>query len=200
MQFILPWVWLLVFVIGLAFIARMACAIFSEKARQRVKRSPILHALWSISGIFAVLFLMDPFFANIWPPHWLELKRQREIVRERVQAAGGWEKLRQDCITFANTNQNEAFFWIRWNTNHVNLPATMSALDAQVIRYSPPSMLSKDNPDYPVVHIKIFGMHSTGGHSIPFYGLEVIPGQETSPSQNSGFHYQKIIEGVYEVY
>jgi hypothetical protein len=218
MRFLLPWIWLFVFVVGLAFLARVIHALFSEKAAQRIKNHPIVHGFWALPGIFSALILLlffDPMLINIWPPHWLELKRQRETVQQRVQAAGGWEKLRQDCITFANTNQNENVFWIRWNTNHIALPSTLTGLNPFMINYCPTNLASKSNqtsgnePEVSVLHIQIFGMHRTGGHDTPYYGLDILrepepkdfQPQSTDPNQRySHFHYRKIADGIYEVY
>jgi len=210
---VLPWVWLFIFIIGLAFLARLCSATFSEKAAQRIKSHPILHGFWALPGIFSVLVLLlffDPMLFNIWPPHWLELKRQRETVQERVQAAGGWEKLRQDCVTFANTNQNEPVFWIRWDTNHIALPSALAALKPQQIKYystnfhTTPNWKQSTEPEVSVVQIKIFGMHSTGGHDTPYYGLDVLREPEPKdykPQPVSGrLQYRKIADGIYEVY
>jgi hypothetical protein len=52
-------------------------------------------------------------------------------------------------------------------------------------------------------------MHATGGHSTPYYGFDVLCGKEVTPYQvpaapyasgNSHFHYQKIAEGIYEIF
>ena len=207
--FFLPWVELFVFIIGLAFLARLLCAAFSEKAAQRIKRHPILHGFWALPGIFSILILLlffDPMLINIWPPHWLELKRQRETVQQRVQAAGGWDKLRQDCITFANTNQNDPVYWIRWDTNHVALPPALAAINPFRIEYYSTKLT---RTEVSALHIQIFGMHRTGGHDTPYYGLDILrepepkdfQPQSADPRQHhSLLHYRKIAEGIYEVY
>jgi hypothetical protein len=60
------------------------------------------------------------------------------------------------------------------------------------------------------VHIKVFGMHSSGGHSTPYFGLEVVtgPGAETyrpGPSHGgvSGNGYRSfkaVTDRIYEIY
>jgi hypothetical protein len=137
----------------------------------------------------------------------LELKHQREKVLKRVQATGGWERLKNDCLIFAKTNQEHGVFWIGRTTNHVALPSAIEGLKPQEIRFDPGSISANDKFYYPVIHLKIFGMHSTGGHSTPYYGLDVICGKESTSHQpapyasgNSHYHYRKIADSIYEVY
>ena len=46
-------------------------------------------------------------------PSWAtQRKRQREVVRERVEAAGGWGTLQQECVGLFANGQSE-FSWPR---------------------------------------------------------------------------------------
>ena len=68
----------------------------------------------------------------------------------------------------------------------------------------------KDEPQIPVVRIKVFGIHSTGGHSIPYFGLEVVCGTNAAsyrpqPAHGgvSGNHYdsyKRVTDTIYEIY
>ncbi|MFM2296092.1 MAG: hypothetical protein RLZZ350_2505 [Verrucomicrobiota bacterium] len=92
------------------------------------------------------------------------------------------------------------------------LPPALAALKPWKVDYLPPKFLKgqKDTPPVSVVHIKVFGIHSTGGHSTPYYGLAVVPIAEVEnfhpqPPHDgaSGNHYDTytpITNGIYEVY
>jgi len=61
-----------------------------------------------------------------------------------------------------------------------------------------------------VVHVKIFGLHHTGGRADPYFGLEIVSGTNadryTPPpslggaSGNSYNSYRKVADRVYEIY
>jgi hypothetical protein len=63
-------------------------------------------------------------------------------------------------------------------------------------------------PRMPIVQIKVFGMHSTGGHSTPYFGLDVVttPSTEYAPNAHRAAYgyaqrnYRKVSEGVYEIF
>jgi hypothetical protein len=180
---------------------------FSKEAAQRIRRHPILHGFWVLPGIFSVLILLlffDPMLINIWPPHWLELKHQREEVLARVQSVEGWETLRKDCMTLAATNSGQGFEWF-YKPDSV-LPPAIAALKPMQVQFYPPQPLSKDEGKLKVVHIRVFGMHRTGGHDTPFYGLDVAcepepkdyqPQSSHTVSGNSHFNYRKIADEIY---
>lgn len=166
------------------------------------------------SGIVLALLALPVFWrlliSGAFPPAWYERRTQRQKINERVQAAGGWEALRRDCITLAKTNENEIFRWARWVTNSPILPPAILALQPQEVYYVSSKFHTgvPDESQIPIVVIKMFGSHSTGGHSTPFFGLEVV----ASPSRydyapNAGrvygqWHtgYRKVSDGVYEVF
>jgi hypothetical protein len=155
--------------------------------------------------LFQILLNMYSF-----PPRWYERRTQRQKVEARVQSAGGYERLRRECIAFAQTN--EIVQWSRWYTNESPaLPSAISVLQPQEVYYFSPKLLGphSNEPRIPIVRIKIFGMHSTGGHSIPYFGLDVVatpssgeytPKASTAASGNGHRDYRKVSDGVYEVY
>lgn len=148
--------------------------------------------------------------SDSFPPRWYERRAQRQKMEARVQSAGGYEVLRRECIAFAQTN--ETVQWIRWHTNDSPaLPPTISALQPQQVYYVSPKLFGphSDEPQIPIIRIKIFGTHATGGHSTPYFGLEVVatpssedytPRARPAASGNSHRDYRKVSDGVYELY
>ena len=70
-------------------------------------------------------------------------------------------------------------------------------------------MAAQDEPQVPIVRIKIFGLHSTGGHLTPYFGLEVVSGPgaksyKPRPGRGglsgNGFRYRPVTDQIYEVY
>ena len=118
---------------------------------------------------------------------------------ERVQAAGGWDAIRRDCMAFAEQNTNG--FHSHWRDT--NLPPAILALKPMIVQY---------HPDYGCVGMRIFGMHATGGHSTPYFGLEVdVSSNSVSYKHGTGYgnggvignHHtvaDEIAEGIYEIY
>jgi hypothetical protein len=153
-----------------------------------------------------LMLLSSPSF----PPRWYERSAQRKKVAGRVQIGGGWEALRRECIDFAQTN--ESVYWRRWQTNATpKLPPTIAALQPQQVEYTSPKLLGRDSgePQVPIIRIKVFGAHATGGHSTPYFGLEVVatpsnedytPKAHPAASGNAHVNYRKVCEGVYEIF
>jgi hypothetical protein len=154
-----------------------------------------------VIGIILLLgFVFSNFIWPWWPPNWIERREQREIVTARVQSAGGWDAIRQGCISLAVQNTN-GFFSHLPDTNR--LPPSIAALAPSYIEYL---------PERGCVRLTIFGMHRTGGHSTPYFALEVdtsskslehIPGSGYSGGGVIGNYYstyRQIADGVYEVY
>lgn len=174
------------------------------------ERRSIGWILW-IPLVVATLYLFFTLLnSDSFPPRWHERRAQRQQVLERVQVAGGWEALRRECIAFAQTN--DMVQWIRGHTDDAPaLPPAIMALRPQQVHYNPPKLLGPQStePQIPVVRIKVFGMHATGGHSTPYFGLEVIAGAASegytpkarpAASGNGHLDYRKVSEGVYEVF
>lgn len=155
-------------------------------------------ALAALLIIVIVLFVL-PGFSDWWPPAWVERRQQREELAQRIQAAGGWEAIRRDCILFAGQQTN--YFFPYWRST--NLPPAILALNPLVVQYVPqPNRIA----------MRIFGMHRTGGHSSPYLGLEVevstnsANGEQVAGNGNGGvtgnYHSvrKKVAEGIYELY
>jgi len=134
------------------------------------------HGVWGVLALTCFLLLFVFMNPAVWPPDWMERRAQRAKVEERVQSAGGWAALQKDCGALVVTNQDEEFSWQFGQTNA--LPPAITALKPWEVRFDPPNVMGnfKDNPQAAVVHIRIFGMHSTGARSTPYFGLEVVSG------------------------
>lgn len=121
-----------------------------------------------LAGVVA-LFLIAMLLPVSSGPSWAaQRKRQREVVRERVEAAGGWVRLQQECMGLLGDGQT-GFSWPRSDfASTSNLPPAIAGLKPRDVReYAAPD-------EVPIVRIKIFGAHSTGGRSAPYYGLWVL--------------------------
>jgi len=156
------------------------------------------------------IYVLLPTFLTSWPPDWVDRRKQRQMVMERVQSSGGWAALQRDCDALVAQYRGSAFVWSRGDTSL--LPPAIAALKPQEVRFYSPTLLGglKDEPPPPVVRIKIFGSHSTGGHSYPYFGLEVFsgPGGESyrpQPSRggasgNCYGTYSGVTDKIYEIY
>jgi hypothetical protein len=165
---------------------------------QPSRRSLLCFLLWIPFGLLALLFIL-PSFLNWWPPASVERRTQRQKLTERVQLAGGWDAVRRDCIALAVRNTNG----FRFQRHDTNLPPAIVALRPLIVQYS---------PDCGCVRMRIFGIHSTGGHSTPYFGLEVdtstnsINYKHGSGYENGGvignYHSEavQVADGVYEIY
>jgi hypothetical protein len=194
---------------ALLFFVRLVVAQFSDKVRALIYRRPVLHIIWGLAatGYFFVFYALT-INPSVLSPNWLERRRQRSVALERVQIAGGWDAVKRDCVALVTNNPEQRFFWYaRVSTNP--LPAAIATLEPQQITLQPREPAEKGKPVFSVVRIKIFGMHSSGGHSIPYYGLDVVCESSSTPYQpessqaaagNSHFKYRKVAENIYEVY
>jgi hypothetical protein len=163
-----------------------------------------------MSLVLLLIWVAMPKLIVWWPPRWLELRRQRQTFEERVKAAGGWAAIQRDCDALVEQHPNIPFLWSRHNTNV--LPPALATLKPQSMSFYPPSISIESNgkDQAAVVHIKVFGMHSTGGHSTPYFGLEVVSGADSNNyapvtsqggiSANRHRSYRKVTESIYETY
>src|SRR5690242_18104721 len=126
---------------------------------QPSRKSSLDLFLWIPLGLLLV-FLMLPSFFAWWPPVSIERRTQQRQLGERVQLAGGWDAIRRDCLVLAVQNTNG--FRSQWCDT--NLPPAIVALRPLLVDYS---------PEQGCVRMRIFGLHATGGHSTPYFGLEV---------------------------
>jgi len=158
----------------------------------------LLRVLVGLLLIVVALALVLPSLLVAWPPQFLERRTQRGKVRARVELAGGWDAIRRACADLAEQHTNG--FHSRWRDT--NLPPAILALKPLLVEYA---------PQYGRVSMRIFGIHSTGGHSVPYFGLEVVtasmsndyrPGVGYGGGAIGNYHstYDQVVEGVYEIY
>ena len=169
-------------------------------------RSVLLGVLIAVFALYYIYSLLIP-----WPPDWVERRTQRRDVIGRVQAAGGWTAIQRDCDVLVERYHDSQFFWSRGEDTNA-LPPSLAALMPWQIRFDSPILLRqvKDAPQVAVVRIKLFGMHSTGGHSMPYFGLEIVSGSGAKsyrPSAtvdvvpgNEHHSYSRVTDTIYEVY
>jgi hypothetical protein len=175
-----------------------------------MRRHPVIHWIWGGFAFLGVLLFLGVLNPMWWPPPSVERRGQRQKVLERVEAAGGWAAIQRDCDTLVSQHRDSTFYWHRYDTNA--LPPALAALNPWEVRFYSPSVLRdfKDQPQVAVVRIKIFCMHSTGGHSTPYFGLEVVSGAGAEtyrprPSRGgvsgNGYRsYTKVTDRIYEIY
>jgi hypothetical protein len=162
------------------------------------KKSSRSFLLWIPLGLLLLLLISQPLL-YWWPPISVERRTQRQKLTERVQSAGGWDAIRRDCIALAEQNTNG--FYSRWQDT--NLPAAIAALRPMIVQYSPADGC---------VRMRIFGMHATGGHNTPYFGLEVDTSTNSANYKHGsgysnggviGSRYsvpERVANGIYEIY
>ena len=153
--------------------------------------------------IILLIFVVPYFFFEFttwWPPTSVERRTQREKLAERVQAAGGWDAVRRDCISFAEQHTNG--FTSHWKDTNGLTPAIV-ALRPMTVQYE---------PQYGCVRMRIFGAHSTGGRSRPYFGLEIDTSTNSAGYKHGtgydnggviGNHHSvanQVADGIYEIY
>jgi hypothetical protein len=206
------------------FVIRLVASLFSKEVSERIQKHPVAHFVWGCFAFVGFLVVMGFLHPAMWPPPSVERQKQRQKVLERVQKAGGWDVVRGGCEALVSNYPNGLSWfppcsnvWVYSNhqTPYVTnldygpIPPAVAVLQAQEIRYYPPGF-SRDELPVPVVRVKIFGIHSTGGHSIPYYGLEVVCSTNAEsylpqPAHGgvAGNHYdsyKQVADGVFEVY
>jgi hypothetical protein len=197
-------------VAALLLVIRLVIAAFSPQVSGQIRKQPVMHAVWGCFAFVGILVFLGILNPAMWPPRSMERREQRDKVAGWIQASGGWAALQKDCDTLVAQNPDGAFIWYRGNTNA--LPPTIAALHPwSVIYYSPAEVRNyKDEPQIPIVRIKVFGLHATGGHSTPYYGLEVVCAANAEhyhpqPAQGGvpGNHYdsyRRVTDTIYEIY
>jgi len=191
-------------------IVRLFCALFSPQISASIRKHPVVHGIWACLALLGALQITGIVMnAGYWPSASAERRTQRQKVLERIQSVGGWPALQKDCDTLATQYLDTAFVWYRGNTNRL-LP-TLAALKPWYVEFYSPTVLRdfKDEPQVAVIRIKIFGMHSTGGHSTPYYGLEIVSGAgaetyrprpKPAASGNSYSTNNPVTDRIYEIY
>lgn len=214
---------------ALLFVVRLVIAPFSPKISGQMRKRPVIHVIWGFFAFIGVLVFLGVLNPTMWPPRFVERREQRQKVLERVQKAGGWDEVRLGCETLV-TNYPDGLAWLPPMSNALvypnpetephsyyvtnldwgPLPPAVAALQPREIHYYPPRLVPKDEPQVPVVRIKIFGIHRTGGHSTPYFGLEIVCGTnvesyrpEPARGGASGNHYdnyKQVADRIYEIY
>ncbi len=149
--------------------------------------------LYGILVALLLLYLLFPILIRLlsaWPPAFIERRAQRHQVFERVQAAGGWQSLQQDCATLIAQNRGTYFFWLSGNTNP--LPSSIAALKPREVRFG------GGQPE--VIHIKVFGRRSTDGHQPPYFGLQLVSGAGADSYSPKDMRFEVVTNNVYVVY
>jgi len=159
-------------------------------------------------AVLVVLILFD--CLSGWPPAWIVRRDQRKMVLARVEASGGWTALQRACDALVQTNRDSGFQWMHYSSNA--LPPEIAALQPQEVWYYSPKKVrgSIFETDFDVLHIKVFGIHRTGLHAYPYFGLEIVSGTNAArytprpslggASGNGYDSYRKITDRIYEIY
>ena len=152
------------------------------------------------------LILLAPFFflmlvnTDVFPPAWYERRGQEQKLTERVLSAGGWDAVRRDRIVLAEQHTS-GFYYTHFDTN--DLPKSITVLRPLSVMYS-----AKNG----CVRMRIFGIHATGGHSTPYFGLEVDTSTNSMGYEHGtgydnggviGNHHsiaKPVAHGIYEIY
>ncbi len=185
----------------------------SDLSHETGRRSPprILPRAVVLAGLLVLICIItiEIFSPQNWPPNWLQRKRQRETVVARVEAVGGWSVLERACAMLVETNRSNVFIYRRWHWQYTNeLDGPLRVLQPQEVRFYSPDVVSNDL-GVAVVRVKIFGIHSTGGNSSPYYGLEFVFGSNAHryrPPPNGGAsgignrRFRLITNDVYEIF
>jgi len=197
MRIALPMLFLVCSLAALTFIVRLICALFSAKVSDEMRRQPVIHWIWGGLAFVGVLLFLGVLNPSSWPPPSVERREQQQKLSERVQSAGGWDVIRRDCMALAEQHTNGFYS----HGSDTNLPPAILALKPRTVEYS---------PHYGRVSMRIFGAHSTGGHSTPYFGLEVVTSKSDGYKPGEGYGggvignrhttFTEVAEGVYEVY
>jgi len=196
------------------FYLLVAYLLYLATRRFVVKSTPSHIVLFGIMLALTcvALPLADALMSSAQFRHEREVQRAR--VNSRIAQAGGWEALRRDCVSLMEQFGDSYHVWNGRDTN--GLPATVAALKPMSVQYYPTKFLRElkegrftDPPNVQLVRIRLFGMHSTGVHSTPYFGLEIVggpgskdyaPSPHDAVSGNRHMSFSKVAEGIYEIY
>ncbi len=213
--------------VSLMFLVRLTLAAFSTKYFVQMRRRPILTGVWAVVAVIGVMMFFGPLNSNSWPPTFVLRHRQRQTVIERVQKAGGWKAVRLGCETLVQNYPGGLQWNPQWhavwpslnpksdrashppkNMDFGPLPSAISILKPMEISFHPE--VSEEGFYDVVVKIRLFGVPSTGGRAVTYYGLEVPCGPgaaayrpkrgEGGVPGNSHSTYRKVADRVFEIY
>ena len=206
----------LLFII-VASVVRILAGSFSSRSAERRRILPDFQAAL---GMLALGGLYWAYLTGQWGlPNWAYRSTQRRMVLERVEAAGGWNAVHEGCQTLLSSNP-DIYEWRLGNQQLLSVDSKTFGFLTNVGSQTVPIAIRKLSPSYikfeftpkvpgtTVLQVKMFGLLSSGGHSIPYYGLEVVLGSNVASYRpkkgvNTDIHswsYRKVAEGVYEVY
>ena len=199
-------------VIGLT--ARLLAAVFSSKAARQIREHPELHLAWGLLALFCVYWRPRILVGII--PSWVERSEQRRALLKRVDAAGGWDAIREGCQTLVSKNPDDVSWWL-WDRKLVSAVSTQSGFITNIASRTVPVAIEqlspryinletiREFPDGKVLRMKVL----TGRRS--YCGLEVVLGTnaakyrpELRPSEGYAegysWSYRKVADGIYEIY
>ena len=195
--------WIAVFAFGVLCAAKLVLSLFSDSVWRSVRRRPLLHILGVSLALAPFILIYIPYW---WPPVSLERGRQRNLVHAVIQTNGGWGAFQMEAarlIQFAATNDQ-----YQWSPKRARfsperrLPRgfpLLTVLNPQEVEVRPYTFQGHEK----AVFVKVYGMHSTGGRGIPFYGLLYAPVPLTSPKEPVGLDAlvrEQIVPSVYELH
>ena len=201
----------LLFVLGpliaLTFLVRVSMAVFSVWSLNRMRRHPVVHTLWGMLALVAVLFIFWSFHPRMWPSDLIRRHFQRKEVFARVTDAGGWDAVRLACEQLVSNNPDGLV--LAYQSPDFFFPTAIAALHPQTVSVRTPEMAqaSENRPtNLTKVSIGLYGQKRTGPPVAPYYGLAVYCGPGAGgydPRTNSSEHrltYRKLADRVYEVH
>jgi hypothetical protein len=180
-------------------------------------RPPAVRTILRLFALGFILFFCWILLIGNWPPQWWERRLERQEALQRIQAAGGWAVLRNDCMLLAETNHFERYsrfgplIWRGREMMDEMPPAIVKLKPLSVFLYPPksynndllwPALQKKDDhPEIWVVHIMLSGWPAIN-HRKPYYGFDVICGTEPESYQptDSTRRARKVAGGIYEIY
>jgi hypothetical protein len=181
----------------------------------------VIRCLVYPGAILIVAWVLFPMWSgpSRGPSFERQREEQRQIMQQRVQAAGGWALLRRDCELLVTNSSRDYFFWYPPRANvHVTrlsnsvpvanyitnidygpLPNALATLQPREVRFEAVT----NEPT--VVRIKLFGLRRSGRRDIPDYGLWVVcraPSTNYAPdiSEEPGRVIHKVADAIFEVY
>jgi hypothetical protein len=176
---------------------------------------------WTIVTLFvlslAFVFIM-PGALVWWPPVFIERSQQRAEIAKRIKHKSGWTELRTACEVLASNSPKGLALNRGWGTDEafydmmqpeitnrvISVPKIVSELKPREIDLQTRRIAASEDDvelSVQIVRFKIFGSHSTGGHSTPYLGLEVALGPGAKIYRpDFRRNSRRLAPGIYEVY
>ncbi len=145
---------------GLRFFFVCVSVPFSSKSASQFCGHSIKHIIWSVIGIFSLMFILLAF--GIEPPGFYKLvlhfqrPHQRHIIFERAQSVGGWGTIQKESEDLLDKHRGDYFRWDKWHTNMPPLTPALVGLKPQTVWVDERSNLPS------ILRIDVFGMWHTG--------------------------------------